>query len=308
MDVGPLGGHVFHVGLALGGRQFLQRLGQFFGLHFAEDFFVFAERVDQIAVAIAVAARGFGGRPRSQNAAAQAARVGILGDLILRVGPPIALGAVPEIGFVELGVEPDDDLVLRAVDLHDGPVLVDVERLALGQLRAVLPFAVDAFLAVAAVDRVDDDAALDGLLAGGMVVDRPLRERLVAGDEDRLVAVGLLRPIEALDGDVDHLAAVFVAAVGREGEERLGEFVEIVGERHDLADVAFGGRQAHVAVFEQRDAEHRRLALLLGLGELLDDGPQLALGLVDEAVHRIRGVEQDRHVDGRAVAAERRFC
>ena len=43
----------------------------------------------------------------------------------------------------------------------------------------------------------------------------------------------------------------------------------------------------------------------LGLGELLDDRPQLALGLVDQAVHRVRRVEQDRHVDGRAAGRER---
>ena len=141
-----------------------------------------------------------------------------------------------------------------------------------------------------------------------MIIHRPLRERLVAGDEDRLVAVRLLRPIESLDGFVDHLAAILVAAGRLQGEERLGKLVEIVGQRHDLANVSFGRRQVRVAVFEQRDAKHGRLAMLFRLRELLDDRPQLVLRLVDQAVHRVRRVEQNRDIDGRAASLQTAVC
>ena len=80
------------------------------------------------------------------------------------------------------------------------------------------PLAAHALLVAAAVNRVHHDAVLDGLLAGRVIIDRALGEGLVAGDENRLVAVGFLRPVEPLDRLVDDLAAVFVAAAGPQAQ------------------------------------------------------------------------------------------
>ena len=54
--------------------------------------------------------------------------------------------AKPKIGFVEFDVESQDDFVLRALDMDDGPILIDVEELSFGQTGCVLPFAVEALL------------------------------------------------------------------------------------------------------------------------------------------------------------------
>jgi len=183
--------------------------------------------------------------------------------------------------------------------MHDRAVLVNVYIAAVGQIGAVLPPALDALLVGAAVDGVDDDTAGDGSLARLPIVNAPLRERLVAGDEDGLQVGIALAPGERLGGSLDHHAAVLAPAVGGEREQLLGDPVEVGREREDLPDPALIGRQAVVPVLVERHLEFGREAVPLADGELVHDLPELGLRLADQAPHAPARVQEDGYLDER---------
>src|SRR5262249_21800857 len=139
----------------------------------------------------------------------------------------------------------------------------------------------DALGLATAVNRVHDDALPDGRLARRRIIDRPLRERLVASDEDGLEGVGRLAPREALDRVLDDPSAILVAAAGLQLEQLFGNLVEVVGERRNQADVAGARGERVLAVLKQRYFELRSFSVLLRVDELVDDFPKLALGLFD---------------------------
>ena len=65
-----------------------------------------------------------------------------------------------------------------------------------------------------------------------------------------------------------------------------------------MPQVAFGGREIRIAVFEQGHPQIRRLSVLFRMGKLLDNGPELALGLFDQAVHGVGGIQEYCYVHG----------
>ncbi len=74
--------------------------------------------------------------------------------------------AVAEVGFVEFQAEVGDAFVLGSGDVCDGFVLVDDEEVAAALCGTAVPCAIDAFLAGAAVDGVDDDAFGESFFGG----------------------------------------------------------------------------------------------------------------------------------------------
>ena len=100
-----------------------------------------------------------------------------------------------------------------------------------------------------------------------------------------------------LDRVLNHPAAILVAAVGRQLEQFLGDFVEVVRERDNLANPATGGGQGAFAVFVKGHLEFGSFAVLFGIDELIDDLPKLALGLFDQAIHGTARVEEDGELD-----------
>jgi hypothetical protein len=79
----------------------------------------------------------------------------------------------------------------------------------------------------------------------------------------------------------------------RSGEQLLGNFIQIGGQRLNLPNPAALLAQTALAVFVKRDLQFRRDTILLRFGEFVDDAPELAFGLFDEALHAAAGVEQD---------------
>src|SRR3954470_23114677 len=102
---------------------------------------------------------------------------------------PLLLASVPQIRLIQLRVKFDNYFILRTLDFDDMPILIDIEILSLGQLRALFPFAGDALLPRAAVDRVHDDPPIDRLFTRLVIVNGSLRKRLVTGNENGFVRV-----------------------------------------------------------------------------------------------------------------------
>src|SRR5690606_539349 len=91
--------------------------------------------------------------------------------------------------------------------------------------------------------------------------------------------------------------AILFAAVDIEREQLFGNGVEVVGERHHEAHPVFTGGGRTLAVFIHGDLQIGLLAVALRGGEFVDDLPQLRARLIDQALHRTAGVEQNRHFD-----------
>ena len=147
------------------------------------------------------------------------------------------------------------------------------------------------------MDGVHDDVLGERLLAGGARVDPSLRERLVAGDENDLVSAFTLVPTEIAEGTLDDRAAVFLAAVRLEREQFLAQGVEIPRHRANKTDPVVSDGVAVVAVFIQGDLDERCLAVPFCVDEGVDDLPKLGFRLIDQAVHAVRGIEQDGDLD-----------
>ena len=63
------------------------------------------------------------------------------------------------------------------------------------------------------MNRIYDDALVDRSLARLGVVDRTLRERLIARDEDNLVNIGARTPLQFVHRILDDPAAKFLATI-----------------------------------------------------------------------------------------------
>ena len=171
-------------------------------------------------------------------------------------------------------------------------VVVDADGLAVRQQCAVARVV---WNPVSAVNRIDHDTPADGLSTGLVVIDGSLRERLVAGDEDQLQVVRRIAPRQFAHGRLDDLPTMLAPAADRDGEQRLGDLVQVV--RQLVQPLGRG-----IAVDVQSYLQTRLLAILSGTGQLVDDSPQLALGLLNQAAHRTRIVQQDRQLDQRRIA------
>ena len=162
------------------------------------------------------------------------------------------------------------------------------------------------------MDGVDHDTLLNGTLAGVVRVDRALGEWLVAGDEDGFVGPAAVVPAEFVQRLANHRAAIFVTAAGGEFEKLLGDLIEVAGEGQHLADVVGADAEAVVAIFIEGNLHDGRFIALLRVVELVDDFPELAFRLFDEAVHAVAGVQQDGDLHQRFVVADGfvtgRFC
>jgi len=179
----------------------------------------------------------------------------------------------------------------------DLPVLVDAHELPVGQPGAVLPIGPHTLVQRAAEDRVHRDALGGGCLAGRPVVDVALGKGLVAGDEDALDVLVRRAPREVPSGAVDHAAAELAAAVRLQREECFRHLVQVSGERHDESDKAFLRGQPVIAVLVESDFQLRHLAAQPERRELADDLPQLRPGLIDQAVHAVRRIQEQCHLD-----------
>ena len=120
-----------------------------------------------------------------------------------------------------------------------------------------------------------------------------MREWLVARDEDDLVNIGARTPSQVIHRILDHPAAILVTAVRLQGEEVFRNLVEIRRQRLHTPDPAGLLRKTGVTVFVKRDLYFRRHAVLLRLDEFVADLPELTLGLLDQAIHAVAGVEED---------------
>ena len=112
--------------------------GKFFGGDARGINFLVFDCVHEIPRAVGVIRTGLGQRPLKLGSF-----FGVCGGVL--VGVELVLGrcapvfAVTEIGFVELLTEVGNGLVLRRVDMGDGPVLIDDHEFPLGERRAVMP-------------------------------------------------------------------------------------------------------------------------------------------------------------------------
>jgi len=154
---------------------------------------------------------------------------------------------------------------------------------------------------VAAKDGIDEDAVGDRFFAAAAEIDPALGERLVAGDKDGAIVGFALAPLQFLHRRADDGAAVLVAAMGGEAEEQIGDLVEVGGEGRQPPDIAGALTQRGGTVVIEGDRDLRPLAVDAGCDELVDDLPELAFGLVDQAVHRVAGVEQQGELNLRLV-------
>src|SRR5205823_796264 len=143
-----------------------------------------------------------------------------------------------------------------------------------------------------AVDGVDDDAFGDGGGGGARVVEggRPLVGGFVADHVDDLEGLFRLRPVHLGGGAVDGVADEFLAEGGvvGVGHEVFVNRVEVFGELGEAEGLE------GVAVSEQADAEDGGGA---GLGDFVDDGPDLLLGGFDDGTHGAGAVDAEDDVD-----------
>lgn len=123
-------------------------------------------------------------------------------------------------------------------------------------------------------------------------VHRAPGEGLVARDEDRLVGARVRVPFEVRQGAADHRSARFMPAQGPEFEQAAAGEVEIPAQGQDLSQPMSVRIQAVVSVFVNRDLDRGREPLATGVLEGVHDVPELAAGLIDEAVHAVGGVQQ----------------
>ena len=73
-----------------------------------------------------------------------------------------------------------------------------------------------------------------------------------------------------------------------QGEEFLGDPVEVGGQGEDPADEPPRRRQGILAILIERHLHVDALVAAVGEGELVDDLPQLILCLADESPHAAR--------------------
>ena len=132
LDHGPLVGFGLNVGFAFLGRHRPHRFGQGFIFDFRQGLVVGRVGVHEITAPVAVDGRTLGRNALCRVGRRDFERIGVLGRLV--AAKALGVFAVPEVRRVQLGVEFDDDLVVRRRDVHDHPVLIDVEILALGDL------------------------------------------------------------------------------------------------------------------------------------------------------------------------------
>ena len=109
--------------------------------------------------------------------------------------------------------EPRDLLILRRFDADNGAIMIDDEIFSVGDGRSLFPLRVNAFGFVAAVNRIYDDSLVDRSLAGVGIVNRPLGEWLIAGDEDDLVDIRARTPFQFVYRVFDDPTAKFLAAI-----------------------------------------------------------------------------------------------
>src|SRR6185369_3710777 len=248
--------------------------------------------VDEV-VAVHVGRPALGHRASGAGGAVGPGGVGVLRLLVLARGG--AGDPEPEIGVVDRGRERGELGVEGGRDRDGAVLLVDRGELPVGALRDFPPGRREAVGGIAAVDRVDQDAVLDQVLADVPEVELAvLLRRLVAGDDDQLERILLLRPGESRRR-VEDARDELRAAVGLEREELRRDGVEVLGEGRVDGDPAALGVVAVVAVREQRDAQPRRRRRER---QVVHDRPDLLARRVDQPVHAAARVEADGEVDG----------
>lgn len=303
LDLFTLGGFLIEVGLTFVSLEGFELGGEIVFLdlfQFEPGFFVGVHEVPA-GVAVVGASLGEGALD--------------LGSFLFVSGGIVVLGAhvgratgtvfaIDDVGLVQLDAETGDFFVLGGLDVNDGLVLINGEEAAFGEGGPGAPAAVFAFALLAAVDGIDDDAFLDGLLAGFLGIDGPLGEGLVASDEDGLVGLAIFVPGELVERIPDDGAAEFAAAVGGELEELLGDSVEVSGEWQDLADVVGADAEIVIAVLVEGDLDDGDFIPLFGVVEFIDDFPELAFGLLNEAVHAVTGIQEDGNLDEGLIVTE----
>jgi hypothetical protein len=76
----------------------------------------------------------------------------------------------------------------------------------------------------------------------------PWGERFIADDEDGFIGLGILIPGKIGDGALYGGTTVFLAATGGKGFDLFADFIELTGERLNLADVMITHGQVVVSV------------------------------------------------------------
>ena len=68
--------------------------------------------------------------------------------------------------------------------MHHRLILIDIHIFTVGQIGALFPVGADALFVIAAEDGIDNNAPADGVAAGGLEINAPLRKRFIAGDKN----------------------------------------------------------------------------------------------------------------------------